>query len=199
MESAWQYKFVSSLSHAPKECMEAFLDGDGWHKLGPAASQRCDLAWHNPGVGLAWYMTLAPMLSYKFTLVGMNAVGMTLCRLRQDVSTRCLVRPVKGTQQLSVHVEPVDDDEGQWKVSFYTMGGDTFHEKLVRGSTRWGSILRNVRQMLCRTNIDSHRVKFVSKDGILMTAFHDKVAVRSKICPPQTSGGKMVKSKFGAK
>lgn len=174
----WQYKFVKNVCHDPVETANLFATTAGWGKLGPAASERCENAMSSPTVGLNYYMTLAPMISFKFHLVGHRSEGLTLARFSTDLEddTRCIAKRL-NTKPIQISVEVVPDGGQKCFLRFYSIGGE---EKLViRNKTfaaRWGPTLRAASHRMGRTNQDYHYIKFISMDGVEITEdYHDDV------------------------
>ncbi|CAK9066591.1 unnamed protein product [Durusdinium trenchii] len=202
MDQVWQCKFVKSECHDPLETSSLFATSTGWGKLGPTASERCQAAMQNPVPGINYFMTLAPMISYRFHLVGHCPEGLTLCRFRTDLAAgvRCIAKPLnKATSQISVDVVP-DVFSSHCTVHFYSMGGD---EKLViRNKTimsRWGPVLKDAAKQMGRTNLEYRYIKFITMEGVEIKDNYHYWKLGDDLRRSVQQASKMVRSKFSKK
>ena len=195
----WQYKFVSSECHDPEETLRLFSSSSGWSKLGPVASERCQNAMMDPRVGLAFFMTLNPMIGFKFHLVGQCQLGITLCRLNRDAGAgvRCIAKPVNEAA-ITLTVEVVPDGDTSCFVHFYSIAGGlklTLVNKSLR--CRWGVLLREAGAQMGRTNLGGPKIKWVSIEGIELTMEYHQDCIGDKLkkkeCGPKTVRGKFSK------
>ena len=198
MEPKWQFKFVQSCCEDPAETSRLFATSTGWGTLGPMASQRCQAAWENPLPGVNFFMTLSPMISFRFHLVGHCSEGMTLCRLRTDLAAccRCIVKPI--VPPIRVTVEVVPEGNGTCFLRFYSMAGDlklVVQNKSMR--SRWGPVLKDAARKMGRTNMDSRSVTFLTLNGVEISEQHHHDVIGEGL--PLPVPGKKVKSKFTKK
>lgn len=198
MGEVWQYKFVKSERHDPDETQRLFGTPFGWGKLGPTASERCQAAMKNPLPGVNYYMTLAPMISFKFHLVGHRPEGLTLCRFSTDLEAggRCIAKPL-NTSFLQLSAEVVSDGNKKCFVRFYTVGGE--ERVIIRNKTlqsRWGPVLHDATSQLGRTNCEFRFLKFVTMEGVEIKEqnHHDKLGEDLRL--PAKPTQKMTRSKF---
>lgn len=92
-EKVWHWKVKNFLSDKKSTQNKIFKIKDGWCKMGPVAAERCEKVLKKGKPGDTHYVTLAPMLSYKLTLLNKNRMGLVYSRAsKPDADERFLAR-----------------------------------------------------------------------------------------------------------
>ena len=119
-DSKMQYKMMA---RRPGDLARAFSVCSGWSKLGAEANERVLSCFQgNEQLGHRFFLTLAPMASFKFRLEEATAQG--IVAMREKTQEVLLAKPVRGPL-LTVDLAPPVD--GYMAYTFmYTFSGSLF-------------------------------------------------------------------------